>query len=257
VKKNHLEKQCGVLCLKTVKGVALISSLLTLLHGLYFPVYFLWLGVLALVGFSEFVLPPLDVLLFIILDTVVYLILAVGMLRGRKSFFVYSIVWAVWGALLSTVAVSYGGHAEYALNLLSFLIVFCSTYYYANTNTANPDISKAVGTIAGILALAQGIIIAIALAIPLAGPMAEANPSQTFFSDPTFWLLLVTGVIYLFLGIGMVKSRSDFFTFAIFWTLVESALAVAYSPIMNTHLNIISILITTSATYSYFSRKRS
>jgi len=255
VKKNHLEKQCGVLCLKTVKGVALISSLLTLLHGLYFPVYFLWLGVLALVGFSEFVLPPLDVLLFIILDTVVYLILAVGMLRGRKSFFVYSIVWAVWGALLSTVAVSYGGHAEYALNLLSFLIVFCSTHYYANTNTANPDISKAVGTIAGILALAQGIIIAIVLAIPLANPIAQASLSQEFFRSGL--LLLVTGAIYLFLGIGMVKGRRDFFAFAIFWTLIESALAVAYSPIMNTHLNIISILITTSATYRYFSGKRS
>lgn len=241
--------------MKTVKDSALISSLLTLLHGLYFPVYFLWLVVLVLVGVSEFVLPSLEVLLFVILDTAVYLFLGVGMLRGKKSFFVYSIVWAVWGALLPTVTVSYGDYAGYALNLLSYLIVFFSTYYYANTNKANPDISKAVGTIAGILALAQGIIIAIALALPLLGLIAEANIDQGFFSS-TFLLLLATGAIYLFLGIGMVKGRKDFFSFAVFWTMVESALAVAYSPIMDTHLNIISILITTSATYYYFSRKR-
>jgi len=241
--------QCGV-CDLTVKGVGLISSLLTLLHGLYFPVFFLWL-IFGPIATSEVLDLPL--LLFPILDTIVYLFLGFGMLRGKKGFFVYSIVWAVWSALLATGTMSYGG-ASYALNLLSFLIVFCSTYYYVVNNKSDPDVSKAVGTVAGILALTQGIITAIVLVMPFAGLVAEDNLSQTNFNS-TLLLLLATCAIYLILGIGMVKKRKDFFLFAVFWTIVEAALAVAYSLIMVTHLNIISVLITAFAAYCYFARK--
>lgn len=234
----------------TVKGVGLISSLLTLLHGLYFPIFFLWL-VFGPIVISE--VPDLPLLLFPMLDTIVYLFLGSGMLRGKKGFFVYSIVWAIWSALLATVTISYG-NASYALNLLSFFVVFCSTYYYINTNKANPDVSRAVGAIAGILALAQGVIIAIVLAMPFAGLIAEADLSQINYGS-TFLLLLATGVIYLVLGIGMVRRRSDFFLFTIFWTIAEAAFSVVYSPIMSTHLNIISVLITAFATYSYFAGK--
>lgn len=235
----------------TVKGVGLISSLLTLLHGLYFPIYFLWL-VFGPIATSE--VPDLPSLLFPILDTIVYLFLAFGMLRGKKGFFVYSIVWAVWSALLATGTLSYGD-ASYALNLLSFLIVFCSTYYYVNNNKSDPDVSKAVGIVAGILALAQGIIIVIVLAMPFVGLIAEVNLSQVNVNS-TLSLLLATCAVYLILGIGMVKKRRDFFLFAIFWTIIEAAFAVAYSPISSTHLNIISVLITAFATYAYFARKQ-
>jgi hypothetical protein len=231
--------------------MGLMSSLLTLLHGLYFPIFFLWL-VFGPIAISE--VPNLPSLLFPILDTIVYLFLAFGMLRGKRGFFVYSIVWAVWSALLATGTLSYGD-GSYALNLLSFLIVFCSTYYYVNNNKANPDVSKAIGTVAGILALAQGITTAVVLAMPFAGLVAEADLRQTDFTS-TLLLLLATCVIYLILGIGMLKKRKDFFLFAIFWTIVEAAFAVAYSPFLSTHLNIISVMITTSATYAYFTSKQ-
>lgn len=246
--KNQPFKQCEVLRLNA-KSVALVSSLLTLLHGLYFPISFLWL-VLGPIAISE--VPDLPSLFFPILDTIVYLFLGVGMLRGKKGFFVYSIVWAIWSASLTSIAISYG-NASYALNLLSFLIIFCSTYYYVSTNKANPDVSKALGTIAGMLALAQGIIIAIVLALPYAGLTVEAELGQFNFIS-TFLLLLVTGAVYLVLGIGMIKGRRTFFLFAVSWTLVEAAFAVAYSLIMSAHLTIISVLITTFATYSYFAR---
>lgn len=241
--------------MKIVRGIALVSSILTLLHGSYFPVYFLSLGIMAFVGVSTF--PPVSwtVLLFVALDTCVYLFLGVSMLRGKESSFVYSIVWAVWGALLAAVTLSYGGYAGYALNLLSFLIVFCSTYYYTSANRANPDVSKAVGTIAGILGFAQGIIIAIAVALPFAGMVAEFDLAQASASS-TLLLLLATGAVYFLLGIGMLKGRKDFFSFAILWTVIEAAFAVAYTPIMGTHLNVISILIVAFATYSYFAKKQ-
>lgn len=234
-----------------VKGVGLLSSLLTLLHGLYFPIYFLWL-VFGPIAISE--VSDLPLFLFPILDTIAYLFLAVGMLRGKNAFFVYSIVWAVWSALLATGTLSYGG-ASYALNLLSFLIVFCSTYYHVTHNMVNPDVSKAVGIVAGILALIQSIIAAIVLAMPFTGLVTEADLIQANF-NLTLLLLSATCVIYLILGIGMVRKRKDFFLFTISWTIIEAALAVAYSPIMSTHLNVISVLITAFATYASFTRKQ-
>ncbi len=239
------------MCDLTIKRVGLMSSLLALVHGLYFPFYFLWLF-LAPIGILN--LPAVPSLLYPILDTVLYLILGLGMLRGKNGYFVYSIVWSVWSALLTTLAAPYG-NASYALNLLSFLIVFCSTYYYIDANKADPVVSKALGAIAGLLALVQGIIIAIILVALFAGLSVVTDISPVNFIL-ILSLSLATGAVYLILGIGMIGKLSGFFEVAIFWTIIEAAFAAAYLPVTQTHINVISVLITAFATYSYFARKQ-
>jgi hypothetical protein len=236
-----------------VKGWGLLASALTLLHGFYLALYFLWVVVLILVGLARLAPPVLNPLALAMLDTVVYLYLGVGMLRGRRSYFVYAVLWTVWGALLATFGASYKNSV---LNLLSFLIVFSCTYYHVNVNKTKADIARILGRFSGVLALIQGIIVAFAFTLAylfhfrawiiLVPPLDQLNQGLAFIT-----VAIVTVVVYLVSGAGMLKGKKEFFFVAISWTIVEATLAIADSSFARTHFNIISMLILAFATYYY------
>jgi len=192
-----------------------------------------------------------------ILDTVVYLFLGVGMLLGRRSYFVYAVLWTVWGALIATFVETYKGSI---LNLLSFLIVFSCTYYHVSVNRTNMEVAKVLGHFAGILALIQGIIVAFAFVFAYI-----LNSRSWIILVPPLDQLIILGVdfmvatamtmfVYLVLGAGMLKGKKEFFFIAIFWTIVECALTVANSSYRLTHFNTISMLILAFSTYRYFAK---
>lgn len=244
--------------MKTVRGSGLLASVLTFVYGLYLASYFVWVLVLILTGLLRFAPPVLNSLALAILDTIVYLFLGVGMLRGRRSYFVYAVVWTIWGSLLATFVATYKGGG---LNLLSFLIVFFSTYYHVSVNKTNAEVAKTVGQFAGILALIQGAIVTFALASTymfLSNDWIIAVPplGQPFL-PPTFAAAAVTAVAYLVLGAGMIIGKKDFFFLAVFWAVIESALAVAEPYYTYTHFNVISIFMLAFATYYYFSKTKS
>lgn len=238
--------------MKTVKGWGLLASVLTLIHGLYLASYFGWVSVLILFGDWRYAPPVLNSLLLAIIDTVVYLFLGVGMLRGRRSYFVYAVLWTIWGAILATFVATYKGSL---LNLLSFLIVFFCTYYHVSVNRTNAEVAKKLRQFAGALALIQGIIISFVLLSPYTAIIAPRLDELIF--APTFMAVAVTAVVYLVLGVGMLMGKKEFFLLAIFWAMVESALGIANASYLYTHYNAISIVMVAFATYYYFSKTRS
>lgn len=244
--------------MKSLGRTGLIAAALTLIHGLYLVFYFLWVLVLILIGLSSSAPPILNPLALALLDTAVYVFVGVGMLRGRRGYFVYAILWSLWGALLGTFVATYRNPI---LNLLSFLIVFSCTYYHVSVNKTNADVVKTLGRFAGGLAVIQGIIVIVALLLsPLGfmpiGLISVVKPYPQTTVAPTIFDLLVTGAIYLALGAGMLSRRDEVFFLAIFWTIIESALAIAVQSFTYTHFNVISMTMLAFATYYYFAKAR-
>jgi len=245
--------------MKVSKDIGLVAAVLTLLHGLYLASYFIWVFVLVSANLTRFAPPILNPLALALIDTGVYLFLGVGMLRGRRSYFVYAILWTVWGAVVATVATTY---KDSVLNLLSFLIVFSCTYYHVGVNKTNTEVAKKLGQFAGVLAVIQGIVTFLAITLSfiflLDGWIIPASSfNQSIVLGQTFTLVaLVTAVVYLVSGVGMFKDKREFFLLAISWTLIESALAVADSSFSRTHFNILAMLILAFGTYYYFSRRK-
>ncbi len=231
--------------MKPLKEPGLIAAALTLIHGLYPALYFLWVLGLILVGLASLAPPVLNPIALAVLDMAVYLFVGVGMFRGRRTYFVYAILWTLWGALLGTFVATYKGPI---LNLLSFLIVFSCTYYHVSVNSTNSEVVKTLGQFAGVLALVQGIIVAL--------PLMLAVPFPLVIQVPTLIELLVTSVIYLALGVGMLKRKKEVFFVTIFWTIVESALAIADASYAYTHFNVISMAVLAFATYYYFAKNK-
>lgn len=245
--------------MKVSRDIGLVAAVLTLLHGLYLASYFIWVFVLVLANLAHFAPPILNPPALALIDTAVYLFLGIGMLRGRRSYFVYAILWTVWGAILATVSTTY---KDSVLNLLSFLIVFSCTYYHVGVNKANTEVAKKLGQFAGVLAVIQGIITSLAITFAfiflLDGWIIPASTfSQSIALGQTFSVIAaVTAVVYLVSGVGMFKDRREFFLLAISWTLIESMLAVADSSFARTHFNILAMLILAFSTYYYFSRRK-
>ena len=241
------------------KDIGLVAAALTLLHGLYLASYFIWVSVLVLANLTRFAPPILNPLALALIDTAVYLFLGMGMLRGRRNYFVYAVLWTVWGAILATVATTY---KDSVLNLLSFLIVFSCTYYHVSVNKTNTEVAKKLGQFAGALALIQGIIISLAFTFAFVllfeGWMIPASPiDQLTVLGQTFEVVAaVTALVYIVSGAGMLKDKREFFLLAISWTLIESALALAHSSFARTHFNILAMLILAFSTYYYFSKRK-
>lgn len=245
--------------MKVSRDIGLVAAVLTLLHGLYLASYFTWVFVLVSTNLTRFAPPILNPLALALIDTAVYLFLGVGMLRSRRSYFVYAILWTVWGAVVATVATTY---KDSVLNLLSFLIVFSCTYYHVGVNKTNTEVAKKLGQFAGVLAVIQGIIISLAFTFAFIllfeGWMIPASPlNQLIVLGQTFEAVAaVASVVYIVSGVGMLKDRREFFLLAISWTLIESALAVTDSSFARTHFNILAMLILAFGTYYYFSRRK-
>jgi len=243
--------------LKIVKGpLGLLASVLTLLHGVYLAFYLLWVFVLILIGLRHLAPPVLNPIALAILDMVVYLFLGVGMLRSRRSYFVYAILWTVWGAFLATFAATY---KSAVLNLLAFLIVFFCAYYHVSVNRTNAEVAKALGQLAGGLALIQGIIVTFVFTfgyIFLQGWAIPVPPFNQLFLAPSPISVSMAAAIYVVLGVAMLLNKKESYFLAVFWTIVESALAVADSSYTRTHFNFLSILILAFATYCYFAKAK-
>lgn len=244
--------------MESLKRLGLIAAALTLIHGLYLAFYFLWVLILILMGLSSSAPPILNPLALALLDTAVYLFVGVGMLRGRRGYYVYAVLWTLWGALLGTFVVTYKSSI---LNLLSFLIVFSCTYYHVSANKTSSEVVKTLGRVAGGLAVIQGIIVIVALLLlrmgflPF-GLISVIKPHPETIFAPTFFDLLVTGGVYLALGLGMLRRRQEVFFLTIFWTIVEAVLAIANQSYTYTHFNVISMTILAFATYYYFSKAK-
>jgi len=238
--------------LKLVKGSGWLASILTLLHGFYLLFYLLSVLVF-LIGLSSLAPPVLDPIGLAILDMIVYLFLGVGMLLARRTYFIYAVLWTIWGALLATFAATY---KDTVLNLLGFLIVFSCTYYHVSVSRTNAEVAKALGQLAGVLALLQGIIVACAFTLAYILRVAVwiiLLPSVGLYDlAHVFAAVIMTAVVYLVLGVGMLKGKKEFFFLAIFWALTEAVLTIADSSYMYTHFNVISMLIVAFASYYYF-----
>lgn len=235
----------------------MLAAVLTLIHGLYPAVYLLWAGVLILLGMQSAAPPILNPLALVVLDAAVYLFIGVGLLRGR-NYFVFAILWTIWGGLLATFVATY---KNAVLNVLSFLIVFSCTYHHVTVNSTNRDVVKKIGQFAAVLALVQGIFVALAFATAQLGYVAMIRTLMgssygQFIYGPSFIALLATAAIYLALGAGMLKGKEEVFFVAIFWIIVESVLALADSSYLHTHFNVISMLILAFAAYYYFSKAK-
>jgi len=256
--RKHSDGQSECL-MKVSKDIGLVAAALTLLHGLYLASYFIWVFVLVSANLTRFAPPILNPLALALIDTGVYIFLGVGMLRGRRSYFVYAILWTVWGAVLATVAAAY---KDSVLNLLSFLIVFSCTYYHVGVNKTNTEVARKLGQFAGVLAVIQGIITSLAITFAfiflLDGWMIPASTfRQSIVLGQTFTVVAaVTAIVYLVSGVGMFKGKREFFLLAISWILIESGLAVADSSFARTQFNILAMLILAFGTYYYFSRRK-
>jgi len=181
---------------------------------------------------------------------IVYLFLGAQMILDRREFFVLAVFWTIFGVALATFAPSYRNATP---NLLSFLIVFFSTYYHVTVTKPVRAVSKSLGLLAGILALVQGIYVALATVftyiIHFGGWIIPVPPLSQAFLAPPLTVAAITVVIYMLSGVGMIKERREFFLLVILWTLLESALAVADSSFMRSHINVVSILILAFGTY--------
>jgi hypothetical protein len=174
------------------------------------------------------------------------------MLRDTKEYFVFAIFWTIFGVVLATLATTY---RDSFFNFLSFLIVFFSTYYYVKGSKADAGVTKSLGLLAGIIAIAQGIYVALALVFANVFSSNEwIIPALSL--APSLTVAAITAAVYLVSGVGMIQYRKEFFVLAILWTVLEAALAIADSSFTRSHFNIISILILVFATYHYFAREK-
>jgi len=239
--------------MKIAKGVGLVAGVLTLIYGLY-HIRVIWkLGLVTLTQRGALAL--------VLIDTVVYLVLSIGMiLDKRRDFFLLTVFWTMVGSVLAVVVVfpyySYGVASfnptlNPTLNLLFFLIVFFSTcYYVTKTNAAT---SRYMELSAGILALVQGVYLLWAFVMGSLWVLVGGG-------TPVLLILLMPYmVIYLVLGVGIVRGNRKFLLYTVLWTILELALALAIGTYMSYPkkdklLNLLSILTLFLSTYCYWSK---
>ncbi|UCH71150.1 MAG: hypothetical protein JSV29_04070 [Candidatus Bathyarchaeota archaeon] len=240
--------------MKTVKGIGLLAGVLTLIHGLYLILHFTWVFILIGLGLWRLAPPTPQPLALVLIDTFVYLVLSIGMiLDKRRDFFLLTALWTIVGSALAVVLLSY---KDAALNLLSFLIVFLSTYYHiTKTNVAT---FRAMEISTGILALVQGVYLAFLFVLvslmALGGgrtPVAGI-PLPQLYVKPFMIFLEASMVIYLVLGAGIVKGNRRFLLYGVLWTILGSAPATYLFPAL---LNLLSVLTLFLSTYCYWAPK--
>lgn len=235
------------------KDAGLLAGVLTLIYG----VSIIGIFISMMAGFWRPTSSALNPLVLAALDMIVYLFLGVQILRDRREFLVSVVFWTIFGVVLATFAPSY---RNIVFNLLSFLIVFFSTFYYVSVTKADAAVAKSLGLFSGVLAFSQGVYVAMALLftyvflykqwiIPVP-PFTQASPA------PPLTVAAITVVVYLVLGGGMMRFKKEFFVLAVLWTILESVLAIADSSFINSHFNIVSILILAFATYYYYSKTK-
>lgn len=240
--------------MRTAKGSGLLAAVLTLVHGLYIPLRFLWILLLIPIGLSQHDPSLPENLALAVLDTVVYLFLGVVMLRGRRDFFIYTTLWTVLGAFIATAGSSY---KDSILNFLSLAVIFLCIHYYVGISSVRQPLAKQAGLLAGVLALAQGIITSLGMLFyGIRTWIIVSPPYPRLVSTPPLIALAVTAAVYLILGVGMIRKKKEFFLLAIFWVLIESVLAIASPFFMNTHYYIISLLTLTCSAYYYYAKTR-
>lgn len=235
--------------MQTAKGIGLVAGVLSLISGLSLVLNYVWVFILISVGlWRQATWPFAAPLWFLIVNMVIYVSLSIEMISDKRTnFFLFAALWAIAS---SALAVYLGFFMSPLLNLLSFLIVFSSTYYYL-TKT-NPARSRYMILLAGSLALIQGGLLTFGVIFLF---WVHLSGSRFPPGIPQSWL--VGMVIYLALGVGIVRSYRRFLLYAALWTIIESALAVfsfyfERSPLFN----LSSMLILFLSTYSYWARQK-
>ena len=228
--------------MKTAKGVGLLAGILTLLHGLYLPLHFLWGFILRSLG-SWRISPIPEPLTLVFIDMVLYITLGIGMIiEERQNFFLGASLWTLFGAALAAFLETY---KTTELNFLSFLIVFSTSYYYAKK--ARPVNLRYLRLSCGVLALILGgffLVVGLLLGFFLG-----------FFGFLIYYLL-ISAVAYVILGIGIIRGSRQFLLYAILFTIIVSGVAV-YSPYFRDGAlsNFVSMLILFLCTYSYWGKR--
>jgi len=249
---NPLDEQSELL-MNVPRDAGLLAGVLTLIYG--FSIVGIFVSMMA--GFWRPTSSALNPLVLAALDMIVYIFLGVQILRDRREFLVSVVFWTIFGVVLATFAPSY---RNAALNLLSFLIVFFSTFQYVSVTKADATVAKSLGLLSGVLSLGQGVYVTIALVFAnillFKGWIIPVPPFSEALLAPPLTVAAITVVVYLVYGVGMMRYKKEFFVLAILWTILESALAVADSSFVNSHFNIVSILILAFATYYYYSETK-
>jgi hypothetical protein len=239
--------------LRIAKGAGLLAGVVTLIYVVYIIEIFLSM----IVGLWHPTFPTLNSWVIAALDMIVYVYLGVQILRDRREFLVLAVFWTILGVALATFGLSYRNEV---FNLLSFLIVFLCTYSHVTVTRADVTVSKSLGLLAGILALIQGILVALAALFAymfrFGSWIIPILPQSQALIIPPVIVAAITAVVYFVSGVGMTRRYKEFFVLAIFWTVLESALAVVYSSLTRSHFNMISILILAFSSYYYFSKTR-
>ncbi len=238
--------------MKTVKGAGLLAGVFTLLHGLYLILHFTWVFTLIVLGLLA--PPTLQPLALALIDTFVYLVLSIGVILDKRwDFFLLTAFWTIVGSALTVVLLSY---KDATLNLLSFLIVFFSTYCYITKITVATF--RTMELSAGIVALVQGVYLAflfvLIASMALGGgrtPVAGI-PLPQLYVKPFMIFLEASMVIYLVLGVGIVKGNRRFLLYVVLWTILGSALATYLFPAL---LNLLSVPTLFLCTYCYWAPK--
>jgi len=241
--------------MNTAKGVGLLAGVLTLVHGLYLILHFIWVFILIVLGLWRLAPPTPHPLALVLIDMVVYLVLSIGMiLDKRRDFFLSTAFWTIVGSALAVVSPSY---KDAALNLLSFLIVFFSTYYYITKTHVST--SRVMELSVGSLALVKGVYLTFLFVLislmALGGgrtPVAGIPLPQLYVKPPMI-LLEASMVIYLVLGAGIVKGNRKFLLYVVLWTILESAQATYLFPAL---FNLLSILTLFLSTYCYWAKPK-
>jgi len=242
--------------MKTAKGLGLLAGVLSLLIGFSLALNYVWVFVFISIGLWREVSWPLSApLWFLILNMVIYVPLGVWMiLDKRRDFFLFAVAWAIIGSALGAYL---GFSTGSFLNLLYFLLVFSSTYYYVSK--VNTAASRQTRMLAGVLALAQGAYLALAFFfVSLMASSQARNPlAMAGIVNPLGISLAVSMVVYVLLGVGIIKGKREFLFYAVLATILESALATL--TIFFTRggfYNLLSMLTLFLSTYCYWAKTK-
>jgi len=238
--------------MKTAKGLGLLAGVLSLIIGFSLALNYVWVFVLISIGLWREVSWPLSApLWFLILNMVIYVPLGVWMiLDKRRDFFLFAVVWAIVSSYLGFSTGSF-------LNLLYFLLVFSSTYYYVSKGDIAA--SRQMRMLAGVLALVQGAYLAPAFFfVSLLASSQARNPlAGAGIANPLGISLAVGMVVYVMLGVGIMKGKRDFLFYAVLVTIVESALAVLTIFLSRGNVyNLLSMLTLFLSTYCYWAKTK-
>jgi hypothetical protein len=235
--------------MKTAKDIGLVAAILSLISGLSFVLNYVWVFILISVGlWRQATWPFAAPVWFLVVNMVVYVSLSIEMIPDRRtSFFLLAALWAIAS---SALAVYVGFSMSPLFNLLSFLIVFSSTYYYlTKTDVAR---SRNMTLLAGSLALIQGGLLTFGIIflfwVSLSGSWVQGSipPSS-----------LVGMVVYLALGVGIVIGYRRFLLYVALWTVIESVLALfSFYFERGSLFTLLSMLILFLSTYNYWAKQK-